>query len=70
MCSLGEMNGRRVSTDAARQTLCPPPLMVYVLPWLSQNSLCGPGWNQTHRDLPVSASQGVLGLEVCDPRPS
>jgi hypothetical protein len=28
------------------------------------NSLCRPGWPQTHRDPPASASQ-VLGLKVC-----
>ena len=27
-------------------------------------SSCRPGWPQTHRDLPTSASQ-VLGLKVC-----
>ena len=27
-------------------------------------TLCKPGWPQTHRDLPASASQ-VLGLKVC-----
>ncbi|CAO2628824.1 hypothetical protein LEMLEM_LOCUS20187, partial [Lemmus lemmus] len=31
---------------------------------LSYNLLCRPGWPQTHRDPPVSASQ-VLGLKVC-----
>ena len=34
-------------------------------PWLSWNSLCRPGWLQTHRDPPASvfASQ-VLGLQA------
>jgi hypothetical protein len=33
------------------------------------DSLCRPGWHQTNRALPASASQ-VLGLKVCTTRPS
>jgi hypothetical protein len=32
------------------------------------NSLCSPGWSETHRDPPASASQ-VLGLKVCATTP-
>ena len=56
----------------------PPPPLIYLFvclffetskvsqdkPWLSWNSLCKPDCPQTHRDLPVSASQ-VLGLKTC-----
>lgn len=31
-------------------------------PWLSWNSLCGPGWPQIGRDSPASASAGIKGV--------
>ena len=34
-----------------------------LLPWLTSNSLCRPGWPRAHRDAPVSDSH-VLGLKV------
>jgi hypothetical protein len=38
-------------------------------PWLSWNSLCSPGWPQSHRDPSASAFQ-MLGLKACATPPS
>jgi hypothetical protein len=40
-----------------------------VQPLLSWNLLCGPGWLQTHKDLPASAPQAP-GSKVAPPVPS